>query len=77
MTDILRAITEGETGEKFAAFYALLTEYNEKVNLTRIVGEEDCRIKHFYDSLLGEPAFLPARAAPRWVRGAASPPFPS
>ena len=38
MTDILRAITEGETGEKFAAFYALLTEYNEKVNLTRIVG---------------------------------------
>lgn len=64
MTDILRAITEGETGEKFAAFYALLTEYNEKVNLTRIVGEEDCRIKHFYDSLLGEPAFLPgARCA--------------
>ncbi len=64
MKDILCAITEGETGEKFAAFYALLSEYNEKVNLTRIVGEEDCRIKHFYDSLLGEPAFLPgARCA--------------
>ena len=50
-------VTEGETGEKFAAFYALLTEYNAKFNLTRIVGEQDCRIKHFYDSLLGAKYF--------------------
>ena len=57
MNEYMRAVTEGETGEKFAAFYALLTEYNAKFNLTRIVGEEDCRIKHFYDSLLGERAF--------------------
>lgn len=64
MDAIMRAVCEGETGEKFAAFYALLTEYNEKFNLTRIVGEDDCRVKHFYDSLLGEPAFLPgARCA--------------
>ena len=57
MQNYRQLVCEGETGEKFAAFYALLTEYNEKFNLTRITGEEDCRIKHFYDSLLGEKFF--------------------
>lgn len=61
MQNYRQLVCEGETGEKFAAFYALLTEYNAKFNLTRITDEEDCRIKHFYDSLLGEK-FFPAGA---------------
>ena len=62
MTEYERLIREGETGEKFSAFYALLSEYNQKVNLTRIVGREDCYRKHFLDSLLGEK-FFPQGAA--------------
>ena len=62
MTEYERLIREGETGEKFSAFYALLCEYNQKVNLTRIVGREDCDRKHFLDSLLGEK-FFPQEAA--------------
>lgn len=57
MQDYLSRIGEGETAEKFAAFYALLCEYNKKVNLTRITDEADCRIKHFLDSLSGEKYF--------------------
>lgn len=32
-------------------FYNLLIEWNEKINLTRIVEKEDVYLKHFYDSL--------------------------
>ena len=32
-------------------FYKLLIEWNNKINLTRIVGEEEVYLKHFYDSL--------------------------
>ena len=32
-------------------FYKLLIEWNNKINLTRIVGEDDVYLKHFYDSL--------------------------
>ena len=57
MTDYSAAIRGGETGEKFSAFYALLSEYNQKFNLTRITGREECDVKHFYDSLAGEKYF--------------------
>lgn len=57
MRDYERELHSGESGEKFAAFYALLREYNEKFNLTRIVDEKDCYVKHFYDSVLGESLF--------------------
>ena len=50
-------IKSGEESKKFAAFYALLSEYNEKFNLTRITGEEDCFVKHFLDSAAGEKYF--------------------
>ena len=53
----LHAAKEGESGKKFALFYQLLLAYNEKFNLTRIVSEEDCLIKHFADSLAGEKYF--------------------
>ena len=32
-------------------YYHLLVEWNEKINLTRIIKEEDVYLKHFYDSL--------------------------
>lgn len=32
-------------------YYNLLIEWNEKINLTRIVKKEDVYLKHFYDSL--------------------------
>ena len=32
-------------------FYELLLEWNEKINLTRIINKEDVYLKHFYDSL--------------------------
>ncbi len=32
-------------------YYHLLIEWNEKINLTRIVDEKDVYLKHFYDSL--------------------------
>ena len=34
-------IKRGETGEKFAAFYDLLSFYNKKFNLTRITDREE------------------------------------
>ena len=37
--------------EKLDYFYQLLLEWNEKINLTTIVSEEDVYLKHFYDSL--------------------------
>ena len=32
-------------------FYQLLIEWNQKINLTRIIKKEDVYLKHFYDSL--------------------------
>ena len=37
--------------DKLNKFYKLLIEWNEKINLTRIVDEKDVYLKHFYDSL--------------------------
>lgn len=37
--------------DKLDLFYKLLIEWNEKINLTRIVEYEDVLLKHFYDSL--------------------------
>ena len=37
--------------EQLHIYYEMLVSYNEKVNLTRIVNEEDFYLKHFYDSL--------------------------
>ena len=59
MEGLWRTVTAGETGEKFAAFYAMLTKANAQFNLTRITGEEECRVKHFLDSLAGMNYFPP------------------
>ena len=37
--------------DKLDKYYHLLIEWNEKINLTRIVEEKDVYLKHFYDSL--------------------------
>ena len=36
---------------KLARFYQLLVTWNEKINLTTIIKEEEVYLKHFYDSL--------------------------
>jgi len=36
---------------KLEKFYNLLVEWNQKINLTRIIEKEDVYLKHFYDSL--------------------------
>ena len=36
--------------DKLDKYYKLLTEWNEKINLTAITNEEDVYLKHFYDS---------------------------
>ena len=33
------------------SYYKLLVEWNKKINLTRIIEEEEVYLKHFYDSL--------------------------
>ena len=37
--------------QKLEHFYNLLLEWNQKINLTRIIEKEDVYLKHFYDSL--------------------------
>lgn len=37
--------------DKLARFYQLLVAWNEKINLTTIIKEEEVYLKHFYDSL--------------------------
>ena len=37
--------------EYLERYYELLLEWNEKINLTRIINKEDVYLKHFYDSL--------------------------
>ncbi|MBQ8427852.1 MAG: 16S rRNA (guanine(527)-N(7))-methyltransferase RsmG [Clostridia bacterium] len=44
---------KGEKKEKFDLFRNLLIEYNEKYNLTTILGEEEMLYKHFLDSGVG------------------------
>ena len=43
--------------EKFSLFAKLLSEYNEKYNLTAICDENEVYIKHFLDSVLPESYF--------------------
>lgn len=51
--DYVSAVTS-EKKEKFEAFRAYLSEFNQKYNLTAITEEKDVLYKHFVDSLAGE-----------------------
>lgn len=57
----LDILERDEIAQKMQAFYDLLVFYNEKFNLTRIIGREECRIKHFLDSICAE-TYFPAGA---------------
>lgn len=46
-----------EQAELFERYYALLIEWNARMNLTALTEPEDVVKKHFHDSLLGEPYF--------------------
>ena len=72
-TPLLESI-QGEYREKFAAFYTLLVDCNQKYNLTSVVEERDVLYKHFLDSVMGE-RFFPARASVAEVGSGAG--FPS
>ncbi|MBQ7368103.1 MAG: 16S rRNA (guanine(527)-N(7))-methyltransferase RsmG [Clostridia bacterium] len=56
MEKIERLIKQ-EKREYFEHFFALLTEYNAKYNLTSITEEKDVYYKHFLDSALGADLF--------------------
>ena len=47
----------GEKKEQFSRFFALLSEYNARFNLTAITEENEVYEKHFLDSVLGEELF--------------------
>jgi len=42
---------DNEQLNQLETFYTLLIEWNQKMNLTRIVDKEEVYLKHFYDSL--------------------------
>lgn len=44
-------IIDEEKEKKFEIYYSLLTEWNEKFNLTAITEKEDIYLKHFADSI--------------------------
>lgn len=50
LKDLNIEVTE-EKLAKLNKFYKLLVEWNSKINLTRIIEEQDVYLKHFYDSL--------------------------
>ena len=66
----------GERRERFAAFYALLCDYNAKFNLTSIIEEEDVYVKHFCDSLAGMHLFPQGARAAEVGSGAGFPSIP-
>ena len=50
LKDLNIEVTE-EKLAKLNKFYKLLVEWNSKINLTRIIEEQEVYLKHFYDSL--------------------------
>ncbi|MDE6411522.1 MAG: 16S rRNA (guanine(527)-N(7))-methyltransferase RsmG [Clostridia bacterium] len=50
-------IINGEKKALFEKYFALLTEYNARFNLTAITKKEEVFEKHFLDSVLGESLF--------------------
>lgn len=69
-------LLESTYKEPFEQFYSLLTEYNEKVNLTAITERNDVKIKHFLDSVLGEFAFVKGARAVEIGSGGGFPSVP-
>ena len=49
--EVLNYHVSRETLQKLKDFMQILLEWNQKINLTRIIEKEDVYLKHFYDSL--------------------------
>ena len=47
----LNIMLSSKQQDQLDKYYHLLVEWNEKINLTRIIEEKDVYLKHFYDSL--------------------------
>ncbi len=47
----LNIMLSNEQLDQLDKYYHLLVEWNERINLTRIIEEKDVYLKHFYDSL--------------------------
>ena len=73
--ETLFSITE-EKKEKFALYRELLLEYNEKYNLTTILGEEEMLYKHFLDSGIGAFCFKEGAHVAEIGSGAGFPSIP-
>lgn len=65
-----------EKKEKFEAFRALITEYNEKFNLTTIIEEKEVYYKHFLDSGAGSFLFKEGGKVAEIGSGAGFPSIP-
>ena len=48
---------DGDKKEQFEELFSLLTEYNQRYNLTSITDREGVYAKHFLDSVVGEKYF--------------------
>lgn len=62
--------------EKFDEFRELLCFYQKQYNLTAILDEKEMLIKHFYDSLAGEPYFAKGANVVEVGSGAGFPSIP-
>ncbi len=60
LTVLRPELTQEQLG-KFETYYRMLTDWNERVNLTAITEPEDVAKKHFIDSLAAAP-YLPQGA---------------
>lgn len=65
-----------EKAEKFFVFRQMLLEYNEKYNLTTILGEEEMYYKHFLDSGVGAHLFQKNASVAEIGSGAGFPSIP-
>ena len=62
--------------ERLNRFYEVLTDYNEKVNLTSITGREDFFTKHIWDSVAGQKYFAAGANAVEVGSGGGFPSLP-
>lgn len=76
LKELLESVILKEKREKFEAFRALLTEYNEKFNLTTIIEEKEVYYKHFLDSCAGAFLFKQGGKAAEIGSGAGFPSIP-
>ena len=49
--EMMGVIISDDIANKLKEYMSLLLEWNEKINLTAIINEEDIILKHFVDSL--------------------------